>query len=168
MPILWRLKAGSILVDHFTSRSNETSHWVTVRVANTLGTALGDFVATDAGSGFDGGAIVFAALIALVAIAHFFTHASKAVLFWAAYVLTRPLGTTLGDFLTKSTEEGGLELGRITSSLVLAAVMVGIVAMTMRRQREPAMAAGSDRSPSLSAPSQPVESIWATEQQGTR
>jgi len=80
---------------------------VTILISNTLGTALGDFVATSSGLGFERGALVFAGLLTLVAAAHFFTPIQKSVIFWAAYVLTRPLGATLGDTLTKSHAEGG-------------------------------------------------------------
>ena len=134
---MWRYSTGAIAVDHITTRENEVFYWVTILVSNTLGTALGDFVATTTGLGFEGGALVFAGLIALVAAAHFFTDAPAALLFWAAYVLTRPLGATLGDTLTKSHAEGGLALGRITSSLVIAAAMVLIVAVTSRRGPAP-------------------------------
>jgi uncharacterized membrane-anchored protein len=122
-------------VDHITSRTDEIFYWFTILVSNTLGTALGDFVASDAGLGFERGALVFAALIAVVAAAHFLTRIPGTVLFWAAYVLTRPLGATLGDTLTKSHAEGGLAFGRITSSLVIAAAMVIVVALTSRRDR---------------------------------
>ena len=135
--VVWRYSTGAIAVDHITTRENEVFYWVTILVSNTLGTALGDFVATTTGLGFEGGALVFAGLIALVAAAHFFTDAPAALLFWAAYVLTRPLGATLGDTLTKSHAEGGLALGRITSSLVIAAAMVLIVAVTSRRGPAP-------------------------------
>lgn len=133
--VVWHFSTGSIAVDHITSRKSEIFYWVTILVANTLGTALGDFVATTTGLGFEGGALVFAGLLAVVAAAHFCTSAPASVLFWAAYVLTRPLGATLGDTLTKSHAEGGLELGRITSSLVIMAAMVVIVALTQRRER---------------------------------
>jgi uncharacterized membrane-anchored protein len=131
----WRYSTGTIAVDHITTRKNEVFYWVTILVSNTLGTALGDFVATTTGIGFEGGALIFAGLIALVAAVHFFTDVPDALLFWAAYVLTRPLGATLGDTLTKSHAEGGLALSRITSSLVIAAAMVLIVALTSRRAR---------------------------------
>jgi uncharacterized membrane-anchored protein len=106
---------------------------VTILVSNTLGTALGDFVATNTGLGFERGALVFAGLLALVVAAHFFTKIPGSALFWAAYVLTRPLGATLGDTLTKPHVEGGLALGRITSSLVIAAVMVVLIILMHRR-----------------------------------
>lgn len=132
---VWRWTTGTIAVDHITSRPNELFYWLTILVSNTLGTALGDFVASDTGLGFERGALVFAALIACVAAAHFFTKLPTSWLFWAAYILTRPLGATLGDTLTKSREEGGLALGRIESSLVIVVVMIAIVAYTWRRQQ---------------------------------
>jgi uncharacterized membrane-anchored protein len=133
--VAWHYSTGSIAVDHITSRKNETFYWVTILVSNTLGTALGDFVASTAGVGFERGSLVFAFLIACVAAAHFFTKLPTAVLFWAAYVLTRPLGATIGDTLTKPHTEGGLALGRITSSLVIAGAMVVVIALTRRRER---------------------------------
>ena len=95
---VWHRALGQVEFDHITTRPPE--------VSNTLGTALGDFVATSSGLGFERGALVFAGLLALVAAAHFFTPVQKSVIFWAAYVLTRPLGATLGDTLTKSRPEG--------------------------------------------------------------
>ena len=126
---LWKLIVGRIGFENIRSRREEVFYWLTILVSNTLGTALGDFVATDAGLGFEKGAIVFSGLIALVAIAHFtWKRAPAAVLFWAAYVLTRPLGATLGDTLTKPRNEGGFALDRISSSLTIAALMlVGIL-----------------------------------------
>lgn len=131
--VAWRFVTGKIEFEHIASRQNETFYWLTILVSNTLGTALGDFVATTAGLGFERGALVFAGLIALVAAAHFFTHAPDHILFWAAYVLTRPLGATLGDTLTKSHAQGGLGLSRITSSLVIAAAMIILIALTSLR-----------------------------------
>ncbi|HKW12415.1 MAG TPA: hypothetical protein VJO33_18655, partial [Gemmatimonadaceae bacterium] len=114
----------------------ETFYWLTILVSNTLGTALGDFVATDVGLGFERGALVFAALIAAVAVLHYATRISTSILFWAAYVLTRPLGATLGDTLTKPSSQGGLNLSRITSSLAIAAIMIVLVFVTPLRDRE--------------------------------
>ena len=131
---VWHFATGRIRVDHIADRKNETFYWVTILVSNTLGTALGDFVATTTGLGFEKGALVFTVLIAVVAAAHYLTRIPKTVLFWAAYVLTRPLGATLGDTLTKPNAVGGLNLSRITSSLVIAVVMVLIVTFTHRRQ----------------------------------
>ncbi|MDB4899582.1 MAG: putative transrane protein [Gemmatimonadetes bacterium] len=131
----WHASTGAIKVDHVTDRKNESFYWVTILVSNTLGTALGDFVATDAGLGFQRGALVFAGLILVVALLHFFTRVPGSVLFWAAYVLTRPLGATLGDTLTKPTAAGGFNLGRITTSLVMAAVMIVLISVTSLRKR---------------------------------
>jgi uncharacterized membrane-anchored protein len=132
---IWHRVMGRIEFENITTRRDEIFYWVTILVANTLGTALGDFTADDAGLGFEGGALVFAGLLALVAAAHYFTKISDSILFWAAYVLTRPLGATLGDTLTKPHDEGGLELSRIASSLVIAAVMVVLIILTYKRPR---------------------------------
>ncbi len=140
---VWRRVTGAIAVDHITTRSNEIFYWVTILVSNTLGTALGDFVATDAGLGFERGALVFAALIAVVAALHHFTSIKTSVLFWAAYVLTRPLGATLGDTLTKPNAQGGLNIGRITSSLAIGAIMIVLIFVTRLRKRPTAAAAHS-------------------------
>ena len=131
----WRRATGAIKVDHIADRKNETFYWLTILISNTLGTALGDFVATDAGLGFQRGALVFGALIVLVALLHYFTRLSGSLLFWAAYVLTRPLGATLGDTLTKPHPDGGMNLSRITTSLVMAAAMIVLVAVTSLRKR---------------------------------
>lgn len=132
----WRFTTGAIAVDHITTRNNELFYWLTILVSNTLGTALGDFTATDAGLGFEKGALLFAGLIALVAALHYFTKISGSLLFWGAYILTRPLGATLGDTLTKPHVEGGLNLGRITSSLVIAAAMIVLISVTSLRKRD--------------------------------
>lgn len=132
---IWRRVTGRIEFEDITTRSNEAFYWITILVSNTLGTALGDFVATTTGLGFVRGALVFGGLIALVAAAHFFTRIPKSALFWSAYVLTRPLGATLGDTLTKPHAEGGLALSRITSSLVIAAAMVVGIFLTDRKEK---------------------------------
>ena len=131
----WHFTTGKIEFERITTRREETFYWVTILVSNTLGTALGDFVASDTGLGFEKGALVFGALIAIVAALHYWTNIADSVLFWSAYVLTRPLGATLGDTLTKPHEDGGLNLGRITTSLVIAAAMVVMVAWRWRRER---------------------------------
>jgi len=139
--LLWRRVTGHVAVDHVTGRTDETFYWIVILVSNTLGTALGDFTADTAGVGFEGGALIFAGLIALVAAAYFFTRIPRALLFWAAYVLSRPLGATLGDTLTKPFAQGGLNLSRIDSSLVIAAVMVVGVWLTGLRRPAPVGAA---------------------------
>ena len=133
--VAWRLSTGAIGVDRITTRRNEIFYWLTILVSNTLGTALGDFAADDLGLGFQKGALVFAGLLAIVALLHYFSDLPGSVLFWAAYVLTRPLGATLGDTLTKPHAQGGMNFGRITSSLIIAAGMVVLVASTSLRKR---------------------------------
>jgi uncharacterized membrane-anchored protein len=133
--VAWHLATGQIKVDHITNRKNEIFYWVTILVSNTLGTALGDYVATDAGLGFQRGALVFSGLLLVVGVLYFSTRIPRTILFWSAYVLTRPLGATLGDTLTKPRADGGLNLSRITSSLVIAVGMVLIVASTSLRKR---------------------------------
>jgi uncharacterized membrane-anchored protein len=132
--LAWRLSAGRIEFERIATPRDEVFYWVTILVSNTLGTALGDFTADTAGLGFERGALVFAGLLALVAAAYRFTRLSPAVLFWAAYILTRPLGATLGDTLTKPHAQGGLDLSRIGASLSIAAVMAAGIVWTMRRQ----------------------------------
>ena len=143
--VVWRLSTGAIVFEHITTRRNEVFYWVTILVSNTLGTALGDFVATTTGLGFKRGTLEFAGLLAVVAAAHFFTNIPASVLFWAAYVLTRPLGATLGDTLTKPHAEGGLELSRIISSLVLAALMVVGILLTSKGSEHVPRSSGQQR-----------------------
>lgn len=138
--IVWRSVTGKIAVDRVTSRKDEFFYWLTILASNTLGTALGDFTADDLGLGFGGGALVFAGLIAVVGIVHLTRKAPQAILFWTAYVLTRPLGATLGDTLTKPHDHGGLALGRFGSTAVITAVMIAIILFTALRR--PAQAAG--------------------------
>jgi uncharacterized membrane-anchored protein len=132
---IWRGVTKEIKFENITSKTDEVFYWLTILVSNTLGTALGDFTASTAGMGFERGALIFAGLILLVAAAHvWLKKISPGVLFWSAYVLTRPLGATLGDTLTKPHVEGGLALGRFTSSFTMAAVMVvGILWMSRQK-----------------------------------
>ena len=130
--IVWHFTRGRIEFQDIEERPDEIFYWVTILVSNTLGTALGDFVATTTGLGFERGSFVFAGALAVVALLHFFTKIPASILFWAAYVLTRPLGATLGDTLTKPYKDGGLQLGRFVASGVIAAAMiVGIVLTEM-------------------------------------
>jgi uncharacterized membrane-anchored protein len=130
---LWYFTLGSISVNRITGRKVEIFYWTAILFSNTLGTALGDFLADDSGLGFLGGALVFAAALALIAAAYFFTKISHTALFWAAFILTRPLGATVGDLLTKPVAEGGLNLSRITSSLIIAAFMIVCILFTSRK-----------------------------------
>ncbi len=147
----WRLTAGRIAADRITTRTDEVFYWLTILVSNTLGTALGDFssealpdvmgkvAAAPVGGwdvwGFEIAAVVFAGMIAVVAMLHLLRRLPQAVLFWAAYVLTRPLGATLGDTLTKPHVQGGLEFGRFAATGVIGAVMVALVVVTPRLRR---------------------------------
>jgi uncharacterized membrane-anchored protein len=135
--LVWRRVTGRIEFANITTKTDEVFYWLTILVSNTLGTALGDFVATTADLGFQRGTLVFAGLLALVAAAHLWLkRIPPSVLFWSAYVLTRPFGATLGDTLTKPHAEGGLALGRISASLALAALMVTGVVIVSRRERQ--------------------------------
>ena len=131
--LIWHRVVGRIEFERITTRTEEAFYWLTIAVSNTLGTALGDFVATTTGLGFEVGALVFAGMLAMVAAAHFRVKKTPdAFLFWAAYVLTRPLGATLGDVLTKSHAEGGLGIDRIGSSLAILAAMILAVVLVSR------------------------------------
>lgn len=132
----WYLTLGSVNVNHITNRKAETFYWLTILTSNTLGTALGDCLADPLGFGYEGGALVFGAALAIIAALYFFTRASHVLLFWAAFILTRPLGATLGDVLTKPVDHGGLNLGRFTSSYVIAAVMIICILLTSRKSED--------------------------------
>lgn len=133
--LVWRLSEKSLSVDQISSRRGELFYWAAILVSNTLGTALGDYLADDSGLGFAGGALLIGSLLAVVALAYYRTKLSRVALFWIAFVLTRPFGATLGDVLTKSTEKGGLDLGTIGSSAVLASVLAVMVCMAIWAQR---------------------------------
>lgn len=126
---LWRLSDNTLNVNHINSRRGELFYWIAILFSNTLGTALGDYLADDSGLGFGGGALLIGSAIGLVVVARYWTRISPVLLFWVAFVLTRPFGATLGDFLTKPYEKGGLDFGTIGSSAVLAAVLLAMVGM---------------------------------------
>jgi uncharacterized membrane-anchored protein len=128
----WRRSLGTIDVNTVTTSRAETFYWITITFSQTLGTALGDWVA-DAGSGYGGGALLFGAALAVLAILYFATRISHVALFWAAFVLTRPLGATVGDFLDKPATEGGLEFSRLLASAVLALVMIALILLVPQR-----------------------------------
>jgi uncharacterized membrane-anchored protein len=136
---LWHRALGSVSVDSITTPRAEMFYWATIMFSQTLGTALGDFLADTGGLGYRGGALVFGAALAVVALLYFYTSLSRTLLFWAAFILTRPLGATVGDFLDKPLASGGLNLGRFAASAVLAAAMVGLVLLLPQRAgRHPA------------------------------
>jgi len=136
----WRYFSGKIEFENIVTKKDEVFYWLTILVSNTLGTALGDYTADDLGLGFERGALVFAGLIVLVALAYFFTKIPKSILFWSAYVLTRPLGATLGDTLTKPHAQGGFNLSPIASSLTIAVLMIVGILLTLRK-KEPSSVA---------------------------
>ena len=134
----WHRTLGSVSVDTVSSPKAEVFYWVTIMFSQTLGTALGDWTADTAGLGYTGAAVVFAALLALVAAAYFWTHVSRTALFWAAFILTRPLGAVVGDFLDKPVSAGGLALSRYSASAALLVFIV--VCILVFRQRASAAA----------------------------
>jgi uncharacterized membrane-anchored protein len=130
---LWFRTLGSVSVDSVSSKRAELFYWVTILFSQTLGTALGDWTADSAGLGYGGGALLFGALLALVTLARYLTRVSRTVLFWAAFILTRPLGAVVGDFLDKPVASGGLALSRYSASAVLLAFIVGCIALCGQR-----------------------------------
>jgi uncharacterized membrane-anchored protein len=128
----WHKTIGTVDVNTVTEPREETFYWITITFSQTLGTALGDWIA-DAGLGYSGGALVFGAGLALLAILYFTTKISRVFLFWAAFILTRPLGATVGDFLDKPFGKGGLELSRPIASAALAAVIVLLILLLPQR-----------------------------------
>ena len=130
---VWYWSAGSISVNTVSTPKIETFYWVAILFSQTLGTALGDWMADTNGLGYEGGALVFAAGLVLIAVAYFFSHISRTLLFWAAFILTRPLGATLGDLLDKPLNDGGLAFSRIYASAILAAIILACVALLPQR-----------------------------------
>jgi Uncharacterized membrane-anchored protein conserved in bacteria len=139
----WRLMTGTLSVDRVKTRKAELLYWIAILFSNTLGTALGDYLADSSGLGFLGGAILIAGLLILVLLATFFTRLSRVLLFWIAFVLTRPFGATVGDVLTKSKQKGGLNFGTIGSSAILAGILLAFVAWSMVKERRARAAAAS-------------------------
>ena len=121
--LIWKHTLGSVAVDTVNSPKSEMFYWVTIMFSQTLGTALGDWTADTAGLGYSGGALVFGALLVVIAAAYYRTRISHVVLFWAAFILTRPLGAVVGDFLDKPISHGGLALGRYSASVTLFALI---------------------------------------------
>ena len=131
--LIWYRSMGSISVETVSSPQAEMFYWVTIMFSQTLGTALGDWTADTMHLGYLGSAMVFSALLALVAAAYYWTNISRTVLFWAAFVLTRPLGAVLGDFLDKPLNAGGLALSRYSASAVILVLIVGCVLILPQR-----------------------------------
>ncbi len=130
---VWYRATGSISVDTVASPKVEMFYWTAILFSQTLGTALGDWMADSEGVGFGGGALIFGAALAAIALAYFLTKVSRVLLFWAAFILTRPLGATVGDLLDKPVADGGLNLSRIYASLVLAVFMIACIVFLPQR-----------------------------------
>ena len=130
---LWYWSLGSISVDTVSTTKVEVFYWAAITFSQTLGTALGDWMADSTGLGYEGGAVVFGAALAVVAAAYYWTKVSRVTLFWAAFILTRPLGATVGDFLDKPVNHGGLALSRLIASAVIAAFIIGCLLILPQR-----------------------------------
>jgi uncharacterized membrane-anchored protein len=138
---LWYWSEGSIAVETVNTPKVEAFYWVAITFSQTLGTALGDWMADSTGLGYEGGALVFAAGLAVLAIAYYRTGVSRVLLFWAAFILTRPLGATVGDLLDKPVNSGGLALSRPLASAVIAAlILAGILLLPQRAGAHPSRA----------------------------
>lgn len=135
---VWHRTLGSVSVSTVSSPKAEAFYWLTIMFSQTLGTALGDWTADTAGLGYTGAAAVFGGLLALVVAAYYWTGVSRTLLFWAAFILTRPLGAVVGDFLDKPLSAGGLALSRYSASAALLAFMV--IAILLFKQRAARMA----------------------------
>lgn len=130
---LWHRSLGTVAIDTVLSPKAEIFYWLTIMFSQTLGTALGDWTADSAGLGYLGSALLFGAALALVAAAYRWTSASHTALFWAAFILTRPLGAVVGDFLDKPAEAGGLALSRYSATAALLALIVACIALFPQR-----------------------------------
>ncbi|PUA18337.1 hypothetical protein [Glaciimonas sp. PCH181] len=128
----WRVSEKSLSVQNIKTFKVELLYWAAILFSNTLGTALGDYLADSSGLGFGGGAFLVGGVIALVVLAAFYTKISKVLLFWVAFVLTRPFGATLGDLLTKPIAKGGLNFGTVGSSMILFSVLAVFVIYSVR------------------------------------
>ncbi len=128
----WKFTVGNVEVTNIQTRKAEVFYWMTILFSNTLGTALGDFLADDSGLGFFGSWLLITGVLAVVLLLTFTTKISRILLFWIAFILTRPFGATFGDVLTKNHEHGGLDFGRGYSSLILLAILIATIIYSFR------------------------------------
>ncbi|HJY16219.1 MAG TPA: hypothetical protein VJ353_01200, partial [Xanthobacteraceae bacterium] len=141
---VWYWTQGSVSVATVNTPKVEAFYWIAITFSQTLGTALGDWTADDTGLGYDGGAMVFAAGLAVLAALYFWTGLSRVFLFWAAFILTRPLGATVGDFLDKPRSDGGMALSRPIASAVIAVFIIAcLLVLPQRAGQHPGQAAAS-------------------------
>jgi uncharacterized membrane-anchored protein len=129
----WYSSERTISVNTVTTPRVEAFYWAAITFSQTLGTALGDWIADTGGLGYEGGAVVFAVGLVLLAALYYWTDVSRVFLFWAAFILTRPLGATVGDFLDKPVDHGGLALSRPIASAVIAAFIIACIALLPQR-----------------------------------
>ena len=125
--VVWRFVTGSISISSISTKKGEWFYWIAILISNTLGTALGDWLADTESIGFVKAALIFGASIAVVGGLYMFTKISRPILFWSAFILTRPLGATLGDIITKPLDDGGFNIGRPVASLVILVAMIPLV-----------------------------------------
>jgi uncharacterized membrane-anchored protein len=136
--MIWRWSQGTVDVNTVATPKAEAFYWAAITFSQTLGTALGDWIADTGGLGYEGGALVFAAALAVVVLLYYLTDVSRVLLFWAAFILTRPLGATVGDFLDKPVSDGGLALSRPLASAVIAAfIIICVLVLPQRAGRHP-------------------------------
>lgn len=133
----WHFATGSISINKITTKKSEVFYWLAILVSNTLGTALGDWLADTSGFGFERGALVFGGAIAVIGGLYLFTKLSRPILFWSAFILTRPLGATVGDLITKPFKDGGLNLSRPGASVVILLAMIPLIAFWARKPETP-------------------------------
>jgi uncharacterized membrane-anchored protein len=130
---IWYFTFGSINVQTVATPRVEIFYWVTITFSQTLGTALGDWTSDSTGLGYDGGALLFGAALALLALAYYSSNVSRVFLFWAAFILTRPLGATVGDFLDKPVSDGGLAFSRPLASAIIGAFIIACLLILPQR-----------------------------------
>lgn len=133
--IIWKSTEKSLSVSDIKSFRGEVFYWTAILFSNTLGTAFGDFLADNSGLGFVGGAVLVGSLLILIVLAYYFTAISHIVLFWLAFVLTRPFGATFGDLLTKPIEKGGLNFGTIGSSVILFLILIIMIVIATLKHK---------------------------------
>jgi uncharacterized membrane-anchored protein len=137
---IWYWSQGTISVNTVTTPKVEAFYWAAITFSQTLGTALGDWMADTGGLGYEGGALVFGTALAVIAGLYFWTNLSRVALFWAAFILTRPLGATVGDYLDKPVNDGGLALSRpIATAAIAAFIILCLLVLPQRAGRHPQM-----------------------------
>ncbi len=134
--IVWKKTEKSVSVNDIHTFRGEIFYWIAILFSNTLGTALGDFLADNSGLGFLGGALLIGSLLILIILAHYFSKISAIILFWLAFVLTRPFGATFGDLLTKPLEKGGLNFGTIGSSIILFTILIILITISILKNQK--------------------------------